>query len=309
LKLAPILAQYLYANKRLYLPGIGTFFLDPSVIIEQESGKHNRQATAEGISFENTSAIKDTNDLIGFISSQTGKMKALATADLDSYLELAQQFLNIGKPFLFDGIVSLVKIKSWQFAFTSGQIMPEKMKEYSAREIYSTSSTEESFSDFKNTSLTKKGNWKWQKPVVLLLLLAGVALAIWGGYTMYKKTTGDDNLSEVPDEVKPDETVLVADTSVKKDSISSATKDSLDNSIQIPPGKYKFVIEVANKERGLHRFATLKSYMINVKMETADSVSFKLFFLLPASVSDTARIRDSLSLLYTPAWKKAFVEN
>ena len=35
-------------------------------------------------------------------NAQTGKIKALASADLESYLELAQQFLNIGKPYLLE---------------------------------------------------------------------------------------------------------------------------------------------------------------------------------------------------------------
>jgi hypothetical protein len=316
LKLAPVLAQYLYTNKRLDLPGIGSFLLDPSVIIEQQNSKHSKPGNMEGVSFENNLSIKDVSELIDFISKQTGKMKALAIADLDSYLELAHQFLNIGKPFLFEGIGSLVKIRSGQFAFTSGQVMPEMMKEYSAREISSTSSTEESFANYKNSS-SQKANTKWKKPITLLLLIIGVGLAIWGGYTVYKKTTDEDNLSEPVSKDKPEEIVQIRDTmQLKKDSMTltkdsvTVPKDSAPAEIQkIPQGNYKFVVEVANKERGLHRFAALKSYMLKVKMETTDSINYKLFFLLPATTSDTARIIDSLRTLYTPYWKKAFVEN
>ena len=109
MKLAPLLAKYLYTHKRLDLPGIGTFLFDPSAIIESESSKYNKPRNMEGISFESNVLAKETAELIGFISTQAGKMKALAAADLDSHLELAQQFLNIGKPFLFEGIGSLVK--------------------------------------------------------------------------------------------------------------------------------------------------------------------------------------------------------
>ena len=42
---------------------------------------------------------------------------------------------------------------------------------------------------------------------------------------------------------------------------------------------------------------------------TTDSINHKLYFLLPAAPSGTSGIMDSLSLLYTPAWKKAYVEN
>jgi hypothetical protein len=311
LKLAPLLAKYLYTNKRLDLPGIGTFLLDPSFIIEEESSKHGRQANMQGISFENNPSVKDTRDLVDFISSQTGKMKALATADLDSYLELAQQFLNIGKPFLVEGIGNLVKIKSGQFAFTSGEIMPEKLKEYSAREISSTASTEESFADYKKNSVTNKGNAKWRNPVALLLLLAGVGLAIWGGYTMYKKTTGENNFSTTSDENKVEETVVVADTTmhVKKDSIPLA-KDNIPLTTQsIPQGNYKFVIEVANKKRAFYRYEMLKKSRLPIQMSTTDSITFKLFFVLTATAMDTARINDSLTIWYPAVNKRrTFVE-
>ena len=264
----------------------------------------------EGISFENNPSIKDTGGLIDFISLQTGKMKALATADLDSYLELALQFLNIGKPFLFEGIGSLVKIKSGQFAFTSGQVMPDMMKEYSAREISSTSSTEESFSDVQNGG-SKKGNSKWKKPIALLLLLAGIGLAIWGGYTMYKKTTGQDDFSTVSDENKSEETVLVADTTmaVKKDSVTQV-KDSLPIAKQgLPQGSYKFVIEEANKRRAFYRYEMLKKSKLPIQMSTTDSITFKLFFVLSATAMDTARINDSLTIWYPAVNKRrTFVE-
>ena len=311
MKLAPLLAKYLYTNKRLDLPGIGTFLLDPSFIIEEESSKHGRQANMQGISFENNPSVKDTRDLVDFISSQTGKMKALATADLDSYLELAQQFLNIGKPFLVEGIGNLVKIKSGQFAFTSGEIMPEKLKEYSAREISSTASTEESFADYKKNAVSNKGNSKWRNPVGLLLLLAGVGLAIWGGYTMYKKTTGENNFSTTSDEKKPEENVQITDTivSVKKDSVSIA-KDSMPLAIQkIPEDKYKFVIEVANKKRAFYRYEMLKKSSLPIQMSTTDSITFKLFFVLTATAMDTARINDSLTIWYPAVNKRrTFVE-
>ncbi|MES1223093.1 MAG: hypothetical protein ABUT20_46800, partial [Bacteroidota bacterium] len=163
MKLAPLLSQYLFTNKRLDLPGIGTFLIESPEIPNDESQKYT---SAEGISFENNSSIKESPDLVSFISSQTGKMKALAMGDLYSHLEQARQFLNIGKPFLFEGIGSLVKIKSGEYAFTSGEMIPDKMKEYSAREISSTSSTEETFTHFY-----PKEKKKWRKPVFLLFIL------------------------------------------------------------------------------------------------------------------------------------------
>lgn len=321
MKLAPLLAQYLYTNKRLDLPGFGTFLFDSSMVMEQENTKQGNIANMQGVSFANNSSIKEAPELVQFISSQTGKIKALAAADLESYLELAQQFLNIGKPFLLEGIGNLVKIKSGEFAFTAGQVMPESMKEYSAREISSTSSTEESFSDYKNIFNLRKTRVKWKKPVAFLLVLAGIALAVWGGYTIYIKTkTKNDPVVSIAaennkQEEKKDETVLVTDTSryLPKEKDSVQIKDSLQikGSViapvqTIPTGTTKFVLEVAKAKRAFERFAKLKIFQWNIQMETKDSVTYKLFMLLPVAVADTSRTRDSLSIVYG---RKVYIEN
>jgi hypothetical protein len=294
LKLAPLLAQFLYVNKHLELPGIGSFVLDPSVVIHNDDHKGGKPTNVEGVSFINNPAIKESPDLVQYISAQTGKMKALAAADLDSYLQLALQFLNIGKPFLVEGIGSLVKVKSGQFTFAPGELMSEKMKEYSAREISATSSTEESFSKAEGEKIN------WRKPVLIMLIVAGLGLGIWGGYTMYKNMKADNNSEPA---IETTSVVPVTDT-----TRTETGKENLDAQ-KTPAGNYKFVVEVAKKERGLARFNTLKGYGVNVNLETKDSQNYKIFFVLPASASDTTRIRDSLTALYTPYWGKGFVEN
>ena len=295
MKLAPILAQYLYTNKRLDLPGIGSFLLDPSVIIDTESSRHGKNFHTEGISFINNAATKEVPELIQFISQNTGKMKALAAADLDSYLQLAQQFLNIGKPFLVEGIGSLVKSRSGQLTFIPGDILPDKLKEYSAREISSTSSSEESFAK------SAVENIKWRRPLVIFFLLAGIGLAVWASYTIYKRATAGKN-TENSDLSNTEGTILTDSSQFYKPTSNQPVQQ------QIPEGNYKFVVEVANKERGLFRFSALQSYGLDIKMETKDSMIYKLYFVLPALPSDTARLMDSLGLLYTPPGERGFVE-
>jgi len=295
-KLAPLLAQYLYSYKRIDLPGIGTFHLGNAEIIELENSKYTN---TENISFENNSSIKESPSLINFISSHTGKMKALAMADLESHLELARQFLNIGKPFLFEGIGSLVKIRSGEFAFTSGETVSDKIKEYSAREISSTSSTEESFAN-----IYPNEKRKWRKAFTWFLLLAGIGLAIWGGYTVYERTFDKNKSNPIGEKQKEKGTILFSDSS----QLSKENPDNIEKTAA-SPSNYKFVVELANRKRGEDRFNTLKGYGLDIKMGTDDSIHFKLFFLLPATPLDTARIIDSLKHLYTPSWGKALVEN
>jgi len=292
LKLAPLLAQFLYSHKRLDLPGIGTFLLETSFIEEVDS-KQARSPRPANITFESNPLLKEVPDLIQYISSQTGKIRALAAADLDSHLSLIQQFVNIGKPFLLEGIGSLVKIRSGEFAFSSGEILPEKMSTYTARELSATSSTTESFSDYKKP-LNTGTETNWRKPAVILLIIAGIGLAVWGGYTVYKITTAKNRSAKKEDVVLPvkkDETVLIPDTSAQQKDSSIKTVSNT------PPGNFRFVLETANAQRAFDRYARLKTFEWDVRMETKDSLTYKLFMILPASAADTSRIIDSLSML------------
>ncbi len=295
MKIASLLAQFLYEHKRLDLPGIGIFAVDPSVIAETDSAKSGKSIPAGTIHFENDSSVKESPDLIQYISSETGKIKALAAADLDSHLSLMQQFLNIGKPFLLEGIGTLAKIKSGEFAFTPGETLPEKIKGVASKDLSGTGATEESLADYKSIFYkTGKKNINLRRPALILLIAAGIALAVWGGYKVYKMTAGNksaDNGRKVDEE-----TTNVSDSiSAKKDTAMTTVQNKpADN---IPPGTFKFILEVANAKRAFERYSRLKSFQWNVQMETKDSISYKLFMLLSASMADTSRIIDSLSIV------------
>jgi hypothetical protein len=292
LKIAPLLAQYLYHHKRLDLPGLGSFLLDPSASVEPEINKQNKATNLEGVSFENNPSLRETSDLVQFISSHTGKIKALAAADLESHLGLAQQFLNIGKPFLFEGIGSLVKIRSGEYSFSSGQaIYVPPIKEQTSKGSVSTP-TEESVHDYKSVFYPGKKKMQWKKPIAALLLLAGLGLAVWGGYTVYKRTT--EKKQDVADaDDKKNETVLVnPDTLVNQSAVTPTLQTN-----KVPDGNFKYILETAHAQRAFSRFSRLKTFQWNVQMETRDSLSYTLFMLLPGQATDTTRLLDSLTRL------------
>lgn len=293
MKITHLLAQYLYKNKRLDLHGLGSFLLDNSIIIESENNKQTKETGIEGITFENNTSTKEDSELIAFISKYTGKIKALAAADLNSHLELAKQFLNIGKPFLFEGIGSLTKIRSGEYSFEPGIILNEKLTEQKVKELNSTSTNEEPVSDYKSALYknTTKSNWK--KPLVFTFVIVGIALAIWGGYTVYNKTSSKNNTNKLPESTN-DKTIILEDTStIKKDSIHTPNNSTISDA----SGSTKFVLEIANKERAVERYNKLKTYLWDVRMETNDSLSYKLFLLFPVNAADTTKVLDSLTLL------------
>lgn len=300
MRLAALLAQYLYQHKKLDLPGLGTFTMVPTPYEESESLRHARSAPAEQIKFEPNPSAKESPELIAFISSQTGKIKALASADLESHLEIIQQFLNIGKPFSFEGIGNLVKIRAGEYEFYQGQLIPELKKEQVTKEAIIAEEAPEVY-NYKNIFYPKQVKAGWKKPAAVILLVSGLALAIWGGYAVYKRTMANKQNQE--NKTEPTVEVVQNDsTPAMKDSLSST---STPTAAVMPAGNYKFILEASNPERAQSRFNKLKTYQWNVQLETTDTANWKIYMVLPASAADTMRIKDSLSML---TGKKVYIE-
>ncbi|MCX6316988.1 MAG: hypothetical protein NTW29_06840 [Bacteroidetes bacterium] len=310
MKIAPLLAHYLYTHQQLDLPGIGSFKLQSNSIADTDQNRQGKPVMLEGVSFEYDAATRQSPDLIAYIASQTGKIKALAAADLDSHLELAKQFLNIGKPFLFEGIGSLSKLQGGGFSFSPGHMLfSDKPKETVAKDSPAIL-TEEPASDYRSIFYNKKTKANWKKPVVILLLLGGIILAVWGGYKIYKKTTSrhKPQLNTEP-VVDTNKTVVLPDTTTPATIPASGdTSNTIPvnpapapTPVSTPSGNYKFVVEVADKKRALSRFKYLQSIKVsNIQLETADSVTFKLFFILPATAQTADSIKNMLKRNYNP---------
>lgn len=321
MKLAPLLAEFLYTHRKLDLPGIGSFLLDEHVHPDLEQIKAGKETISEGISFQANPGIREAPELVDFISAATGKIRALAAADLNSNLESARQFLNIGKPFLFDGIGSLSKLQNGQYEFKPGAPVVEKANPRARGEQSEQESPTAAAEGFKTIFYAPKVKTNYRKILFVFLLFAGVGLAIWGGYKMYKnstsgnKETANTQPEKTTDSGNEDTLTLPANT-----QISTTTANNTDTGnkqvnppvtvpvISTPAGNYKFVVETAEKARGLTRYNKLKGFGLDIKMETRDSLIFKLYFVLPAMAADTSRLLDSLRRLYTPAGNKAYIE-
>jgi hypothetical protein len=297
LKIAYLLAQYLYTNKRLDLPGIGTFLLDPSVVIDSENNK-NETVLPEGISFQNNSSIQNAPELVNYISLKSGKMKVLAGSDLESHLQMARQFLNINNPFSFEGIGTLVKVRQDEYEFTQGNIITEKPKDNLEKEKQRLSKKETVEAKYQAYLATPVAKSRWKKPVIIALIICGIGLTIWGGYTISTKKSEHSEPSV--SENNKEQAIPVTDTSqfIKTDSGSIKKENT-------PFDNYKYVLEIAKAKRAFSRFKQLKTNLWDVKLETKDSVQYKLFIILPAT-NDTTRIMDSLTAL---SGKKVYIEH
>lgn len=297
MKLAALLAEYLYQQKRLNLAGIGTFLLDPSARTNPDS-----QHLSEGITFEHNASVKPDDNLVDFISAETGKMKTLASSDLASYVELGLQFLNIGKPLQIEGIGTLVKNKGGELEFTADHMMIGKVKETGIKELSATSISDGLLTTYETLKPKEEKSPRSKKFFLAFLALATVAAIVWIGYRLNQPnlSTVTESAQEIASAVA-DTTKTVSPVDTVKMVQQAATKSS-DNT-------YRFVIEVANRKRAFYRYNMLKNGDLPVRMSTTDSTTFKLYLVLPATSADTARISDSLTSRYPALNKrKAFAE-
>jgi hypothetical protein len=297
LKIPQLLVQYLYNNRRMPLPGLGIFTLDKSVVIPDENDRalHNMP---NAVQFQNANIVAADKELISFICENTGKIKPLAISDLDSYLNLGTEMLNIGKPFHLEGIGIITKNKTGKFDFTPGEYSlirensssPDKGK----KKIYAQDKNQFTIPpSLQNRNLLK-----------LLVVVAALAVVGWGGWLMYKKNSpaATDNIRDSSSVVRQQQ--LSPIDSLKKDS---AHKDSakISPSYTIHPAvpvkegiNYKFIIlETNDKPRAMKRYGQLISFDLKAHYYHKDS-TYKVFFEFPALNKDTSHIKDSLRREY-----------
>lgn len=292
MKLSSLFAKYLYQYKTLRLPGIGVFTLDPSVIIPDVNDKLFADFI-QNIRYSQQPVTAPDEEFINFIRTETGKIKPLAESDLDSFLSDGKILLNIGKPFHIEGIGFLQKTRDGQLEFKAGEPILYKNE---PQHVEGSEETDKPKSFYVEQTLPASGT---RKLLIALGAIAGIVIVIWGGYILYNRNTSPATT------VADSATVLASDTMA-----IAAMPDSLKNTPSDTPGErssFKFVIErTANKARALRRYNQLVENLTSVKMETKDSSLFKLYFVIPATPADTARIRDSLKVWY--GRKVVFVE-
>ncbi len=287
-KLAPVLLKYLAANQSLNLPGLGIFRADGTY--DPDIDYNKKGVPLPDISFEQAKITGLDEELVNFVSKETGKMKVLAQSDLMSELDGVLHFLNTGKPYYIPGIGTLTKKMDGSFDFHKDKhpvIEKEKRKPLPAAEKIVIPQTY-----IDDTPKTRKF-----KPALIILTLCVLAVAatVW----FYVKNS-EQSARDIEDLTSGQ----VASEIPAGDTASASTTVTPTAVIASPDG-YKYVLETARQPRASKRYNQLKALQWPVEIETADSVNFKLFMKLPAANADTTRIKDSLSVL---SGRKVWIE-
>ena len=294
MKIEQLLVQHFYKQREVTLQGIGTFSLSPDFVLPAENDK-DAVIPENAISFKFDSRAGEDDSLINYIVEQTRKMKPLAAADLDSYLVLGKQFLNIGKPFKIEGLGMLLKNQQGEYQFMQGQSLsarPEEAPPSIARE-----KLEEPDVSFREHSAGFTGSRNLVKIAATVLVLGIVGTAVWYFFMRDKGQAAVSTVTEAPATQPSTDTTQLASgpgdsATVKKDSVTAAIPAPVNN------GNYTFrvVFRVMSQGGALKKKEELNK--ANVIMYTTDSVHYKLAETFSLPLSDTTRIKDSLRTFY-----------
>ncbi|HZW64839.1 MAG TPA: hypothetical protein VFF23_04050 [Hanamia sp.] len=297
MKIEQVLVHYLLKTKQLTLQGIGTFHLDAAIPDSADSDKPI-VIPDNAISFSYDPKATEDEGLVDFIVEHTRKIKPLAASDLDSFLSLGRQFLNIGKPFNLPHIGTLEKQNSGSLIFVPGHQVAQKIEPNRVKQEEDDDAEAQQERFFNEYPSERKSN-NSGKTILTLLVIFILGFAVWAvwKYAFTKK-------QETPHITSTEGIVPVKDSAFKADSATIANSQPV---IPAPGDTVQFNI-VVNEYHTLsgaeRRLKQLKTYNRNVIMYTNDSITYKVAEPFALPLSDTIRILDSLRRYYT----KAFVE-
>jgi hypothetical protein len=308
MKISDLLCQYLYQNKELVLEGFGVFHLDPSV---NPNDTKEPQQVYQGITFEDNPKIKTPSDLIDFLVQNSGKMKPLAISDLEAFLTTGRELLNIGKPLILNGIGTLTGYRTLEF--TPGPFTPMRLdgKDTHFRERVATSEDELFAHDDSGHSRTTSPQGR-----ALIITLAGLVVLLLVGYGVYrfafhkKDSSAIDSTSQIQpvdnnapaaqrDTTTPPktDTAHAATTPAGPAPVTPATTPAA--TAAGGPSTFEVVIQSFSDAAKAHRrYDSLKVWGHNVTLVTHDSTHLDIVMPFNAPLSDTSRIRDSLTVFF-----------
>ena len=297
MKIEQAIVFYLLKHKQISLQGIGTFKID-GPIPENTDGDKPFIIPPDSISFVYDSKTREDDEVIDFIVQNTKKIKPLASADLDSFLTLGRQFLNIGKPFTIQNLGTLEKTKTGDLTFKPGPLieraeMPRPKIEDAGAEPHE----ENLFNDYQRQN---SNNGRTLLIIFIIVILGAGAWAVW--HFAFKNNNNDQTVSDTSQSIVPITDSLADSTKIDSSAIVKKPADSLTTVQKNPAETFSFKIvvkETTSKDVAMATLQRLKNYGRKVIMYTDDdSITYKIAqpFMLP--LSDTARILDSLNKFY-----------
>jgi hypothetical protein len=282
-----LLVKYLYQNKSVSLQGFGTITLNSNVPDLDVISK-NRQIPIEGVSFISSTKAQTDEEFVKFFSQQKGKIKPLAESDIESHLQLARQLMNIGKPYEVEGLGIFAMNKDGGMVLQSGHYsLPSTEAAVQPARLRERTEQQERQDAEEATSAMSSGARKALIGSGVVLLLLVIGWFIWS--RMNGETT--------PPVQQNTNTGLPSDTlGTVQDSVSTVT--ALPQPVDTIPVWKAYFRSFNGKERIEAMQKLYSRYDSAVQVETADSISFRMYVLVKKPTADTALLLDSLSKVF-----------
>lgn len=283
----------------MQLQGIGEFTLDNFYENPFEGEKGKIKVPDNSIRFSPSKKTGEDGGLIDYISQQTKKIRPLAASDLEDYLNIGKQLLNVSKQFYIEGLGTLLLNDYGNLEFLQGHEVFAPLNVEVTNLAKSKVEDRSAEIDFEKSynSTPVSGN-TLRKLLVLLAFAAGLFIIGWIGWYFFEQwqNSKKDELKETTDNIKP-----ILNTPSTDSSINQVQKDTtVTVSAQNAPvdSSYYVVIETAKRQRAEYRYNDLIKMGYRVSLSTEDSITFKLYTTIKGSLADTTKTMDSLSRFF-----------
>lgn len=283
MRISEILLQFLISQKKLSLTGLGTIYLNTTPYTDHID--ESFEFPENSLTFEVDVHTPEDEALIAEIASVTGKIKALAAADLDTYIIAGKQMMNISKPFVIDKIGILERNYLGKISFIPHYAVKNADEKYKITDV----NIEEIRFDDNYLLKFRKIKHQYKRiilPLASILFMGLIFIAIYYFITHYSKANSAED--KAPISTNNDTYVI------RKDSSNQNKTNS-----------FYIVLEIAKKERAQTRFNDLLKWGHDVQLITQDSINFKLRIPINAPLADSSKHKDSLARFFD---KQVWVE-
>jgi hypothetical protein len=296
MKVEQLIVSYLTLHKRVGIQSIGHFIYEGTA--SESSETQQNDLSANRVQFVCNKQEPNDEGLIAFILQETGKIKPLATSDLESFSILGQQFLNIGKPMSIRTLGYLTKNQIGEYVFTQGDFIPERQelnRENKQTQSLKKNKDTPSRIDFGSFKKKKEYSKKWIPILIIVILigLMGLVVFIFSRYNNSEKPLETENkeAAVAPTNTKP---AAIA----KTDTTSSLTKDST----LLPQNNVFFVVvrtysDSLSAQRGFIRLNVLP-FGKEIKLINIDSSHYQIALPVKGNIADSIRIKDSVKAIF-----------
>lgn len=289
MKIEHLIVQHLYKTKKVTLQGIGTFTLNPSIALpgENEKDKHF-ELPDNAIEFEyNLKALED-EALIKYIVAHTSKILPLASADLDSYVMLAKQFLNIGKPLVIEGIGTIQKNQVGNYQFIPGHFITPRIDDI-PKQIREKRDESVTFESEPRTNNSRRNLMIFFTFLVIISTVFGIYY-----FVTHRSPAEYTSLPVTENQSLKDATFIDSVRQQLRDTVAVNTVATTVTN-PTPIMGFKIILKNYNSEKSVKAaFDRLRSYGHKVEIIKIDSANFQLALPFTTPLSDTTRAKDSL---------------